>query len=258
MKELKVVHIITTLDPGGAENQLLILVNEQIKLGLQVSIIYLKGLGKLKKDFLKVGANVEDKFSTYNFPIQIFKLRKYFKKNEGIVHLHLPQAELTWLFLFRRGTTIISRHSGGQFYSKAPIIISRLLSIVALARCSKCIAISKHVYDYLIESKEIKTQNKLLVVPYGFSTNFYFSNMSGLEEVNLNIPPSKIKLGCIARLSPEKNHLLIFRAVKKLLDEGYDPILFLAGEGNFRNQLEKDIEILQIHENVIFLVRLKM
>ncbi len=257
MMRVNVIHIITTLDPGGAENQLLLLVAEQVKLGLQVSVIYLKGSGNLKKEFLKVGAKVEDKISNHNTFIQIFMLRKYCKNSNPIVHLHLPQAELTWFFTFRRAFTVVSRHSGGQFYSKVPKFISSLLSNLALVRCNTCIAISKHVFDYLIESKEIRNHKKLVIVEYGFSKDFFFSNMAGKKDIELENTSNKIILGCIARLSPEKNHFLIFDAVKQLLRQGYTPILFLAGEGGFKKDLEKEIEILQVQNNVIFLGKIE-
>ena len=44
----EVFHIITTIEKGGAENQLLILAKLQKTLGLNVTIIYLKGQPDLK------------------------------------------------------------------------------------------------------------------------------------------------------------------------------------------------------------------
>ena len=38
----KVVHVITTISRGGAENQLVTLVSEQVKSGREVMVIYLK------------------------------------------------------------------------------------------------------------------------------------------------------------------------------------------------------------------------
>ena len=39
---MRILHIITTIERGGAEKQLLILAKEQIALGYEVEIIYLK------------------------------------------------------------------------------------------------------------------------------------------------------------------------------------------------------------------------
>ena len=52
---LRVIHCITTITRGGAENQLLILSREQIKSGRKVTIIYLNGKPELRQDFIDSG-----------------------------------------------------------------------------------------------------------------------------------------------------------------------------------------------------------
>ena len=47
-----VLHVITTINRGGAENQLVVLVREQVKSGLDVTIVYLKGEPELEQEFL--------------------------------------------------------------------------------------------------------------------------------------------------------------------------------------------------------------
>ena len=53
----KVVHIITTLERGGAEKQLVILCKEQIRIGLKCSVLYLKGDGELESELISNGIN---------------------------------------------------------------------------------------------------------------------------------------------------------------------------------------------------------
>jgi hypothetical protein len=48
---MKVVHLITTIERGGAENQLLILCQEQIKIGNQLTVLYLKGRPEGRREF---------------------------------------------------------------------------------------------------------------------------------------------------------------------------------------------------------------
>ena len=55
---LRVIHCITTITRGGAENQLLILSREQIKSGRKVTIIYLNGKPELRQDFIDSGIEV--------------------------------------------------------------------------------------------------------------------------------------------------------------------------------------------------------
>ena len=51
MIQKKIIHLITTIEFGGAEKQLLILARNQIKQGLKVEIFYLKGKPELKIKF---------------------------------------------------------------------------------------------------------------------------------------------------------------------------------------------------------------
>jgi hypothetical protein len=47
----KVTHLITTIERGGAEKQLLTLASEQVQSGLNVEVFFLKGKPDLKNKF---------------------------------------------------------------------------------------------------------------------------------------------------------------------------------------------------------------
>ena len=64
---IKVLHVITTINRGGAENQLLVLVREQIKSGMEVSVLYLKGDPELEQDFSNAGAKVLHDIANHQF-----------------------------------------------------------------------------------------------------------------------------------------------------------------------------------------------
>ena len=52
----KVLHVITTIERGGAENQLLVLIREQIEAGWQVEVMPLKGSLDLTKEIEMIKA----------------------------------------------------------------------------------------------------------------------------------------------------------------------------------------------------------
>ncbi|MEY2746522.1 MAG: hypothetical protein RL112_1564, partial [Planctomycetota bacterium] len=56
---MKVLHVVTTLDVGGAEMHLLQQVRGQRARGVQPTVAYLKGDGALRADFEAAGARVE-------------------------------------------------------------------------------------------------------------------------------------------------------------------------------------------------------
>jgi len=65
-----IYHVITTINRGGAENQLLVLVAEQISKGYQVTIIYLKGNPELRNEFTNLGATVINSVSRFSVTVQ--------------------------------------------------------------------------------------------------------------------------------------------------------------------------------------------
>jgi len=56
---VKVLHLVTTLDVGGAEMHLLQQVRGQHARGVAPTVAYLKGEGALRADFEAAGARVE-------------------------------------------------------------------------------------------------------------------------------------------------------------------------------------------------------
>ena len=85
-----VTHIITTIERGGAENQLLILVKEQIRSGRAVRVIFLKGNPELEQAFVTAGAVVIGSLKGRNPMIQVSQLVTILENNRRtILHCHL-------------------------------------------------------------------------------------------------------------------------------------------------------------------------
>lgn len=91
---LHVIHVITTIDLGGAEKQLLTLATCQKRNGLVVEIIFLKDEPKLLEQFLGSGILVDTEFSKTSFFNQIRRLRAKRSLDSVVFHAHLPRAEL--------------------------------------------------------------------------------------------------------------------------------------------------------------------
>ncbi len=90
----KVIHLITTIERGGAEKQLLTLTSEQVQSGLKVVVLYLKGKPDLRNEFEASGVEVNNLLVEKSFLKQIYLLSKYLRKNPSPVHAHLPKSEL--------------------------------------------------------------------------------------------------------------------------------------------------------------------
>ena len=165
---MKLLHVITTIERGGAENQLLILVRRQIQRGNNVTIAYLKGNADLKKDFDLIGASTID-LSKLSFFQQIIFFRNKLASQFDILHAHLPRSEiLTYLGVINtKRNFIISRHNSEKFFPKAPNFFSSFLSRIVTHRAFKIISISNAVFNFCISNHEIENDSKCITVHYG-------------------------------------------------------------------------------------------
>ncbi len=251
----KVLHIITTIEFGGAEKQLLVLTKTQILEGRFVEILYLKGKPELLKDFEDLGVKVSTEFSNIYPPFQVLKILTYLKKNKyEIIHAHLPRAELICAALsyFLKNKFFYTRHNAEKFFPKGPSFISRLLSRFVSNRFECGIAISQAVKNFLIENKEISMNTKLQTIYYGFyqskndnSVRFEKSSFSNQK---------KIIIGTIARLTFQKNLPTLIKAVF-LLKNKLNLNLLILGDGPKKNELQKFIDDMCLTESVKILPR---
>ena len=226
MISTKITHLITTIERGGAEKQLLTLASEQVQSGLTVEVIFLKGKSELKKEFEESGVKVNILLVGKNFLHQISLLSKYLRKNPSPVHAHLPKSELLAAIVIPNKYFIFTRHNSEPFWPGGPRIISNLLSKFVCKRASQGVAISNAVRSYLIRRGEIPTGYIIDVIYYGFHKDSS-TNSAGLKSITnlMNNQSSKFKIGTIGRLVPQKDYPTLLSAffIASLcsIDEGF-------------------------------------
>lgn len=244
-----VFHLITTINRGGAENQLVILVTEQIRQGLDVHIIYLKGEPELMEDFVALGASVHQELASHSPLLQPVKLRKLLKGKTGVIHAHLPRAELIALSANKRFQLIVSRHNAEPFFPGAPKLISNRLSRLVEKRSAKIIAISNAVKDYLISSGEVAKSEKIAVVHYGYTPKCGEMNRD-TKSIN-----QVLKLGTISRLANQKDIPTMFAAFSDYKDQLNASSLSILGSGPLETELRDTAKNMGIADSVFFLGR---
>jgi glycosyltransferase involved in cell wall biosynthesis len=251
----KVTHLITTIERGGAEKQLLILARNQIKQGLEVEVFYLKGKPELKTKLEDVGVKVNSSIADRSFIFQVTKFRKFIRNNESPVHTHLPQAELVASLACKKKNFIISRHNFEPFWPNKPKLVSVLLSRFVTSRAAGGIAISNAIKNYLLAAKEISKEFQVSTVYYGFEHEVDdLSDTNKLTNEILN-STKNFKLGTIGRLVPGKNYPTMLKAVAKIVDVDPNVKFFIVGGGSSEQVLIKMCKDLKIENNVIWLGR---
>jgi len=256
MKSKKIIHLITTIERGGAEKQLLTLVREQVKSGLDVEIFYLKGAPELKQEFENCGAAVNQTLLKKCFIQQVFALRKYLNQDPAPAHAHLPKSELLAFLSCSKGMFIFTRHNSEAFWPGAPKILSNVLSRFIAKRSASGVCISNAVKDYVIQRGELSKEYNLKTIYYGFEKIEQLDAKALAEVENqLRVKPGVLRVGSIGRLVRQKDYPTLLRAMKQVFDSGVDVELFIIGEGAEKDNFVEFTLNLGIKERVHWLGR---
>ena len=242
---IRILHVITTINRGGAENQLLVLVREQVKSGLEVGVLYLKGDPELERDFSNAGAKVVHDIANLHPFFQFLKMRSILKSQKALLHAHLPRAELLTRVTSARNPFVVSRHNAEPFFPGAPRFLSSFLSRFVTEKAKHVIAISHAVANFVSSKNEVRDLNKITVVHYGYQPS------PNIDRLNAKVglgEESRICIGTISRLTRQKDLPTLFSAFAQFLSLHPGSILLLVGGGEEKSSpvnLAEDLGIAQ-------------
>lgn len=249
-----VTHLITTLERGGAEKQLLTLVREQCNSGRDVSVIPLKGNLELVEDFVEAGAQVNVKVCNRIPFLQLLILRKVFSKRRQIIHAHLPRAELFAALTKSHNKLVVSKHNAEAFFPKVNGWLSRRLARFVSKRADMIIAISEAVYVFIQENLEMAEGSQIKVIHYGRDSRLdsqMLRNPGALRD--LMVREGGPIIGTIGRLVPQKDYPTLLKSFRLTLDHFPEATLLILGEGPERKNLDFELKKLGIADRVEFL-----
>lgn len=249
----RIFHIITTINRGGAENQLLTLARQQVKEGYLVEIAYLKDAPALLADFESVGAKVHDFLVGKSPIVQLILLRKYLRNGKRIVHAHLPRAQLLAALAGTSNPIVSSRHDAEPFFHDVPKLVSRLLALLVDFRSSKQIAISTVVKDGMVERKEVFKNSEIAVIHYGFESLPLNTSLDPFPDNFEEISKRKTIVGTAGRLVHQKDYPTLLSGFAQFHAIQPESVLVIAGGGPLRNELEKQCIDLGIEQFVFWL-----
>jgi glycosyltransferase involved in cell wall biosynthesis len=254
---MKIVHIITSLEDGGAENLLYkICKYDNSNNHIVISII---SEGKYFSIFKKMGVEVYcmninfcSFLNLFNFIILIKQLK--------------PDVVQTWLIIGDFLGSIVARLAGVKniiwtvVYSKFDNSIEKkrnILLVKILAKLSYIIPKS-----IIVVSKDSKKncwnlgyqKNKIRLINSGFDTSYFKidKHQRLLFKEKINIKNNTPILGIIARYHPVKDHQNLLKALSIVSSKNLNfTCLFVGSDMNKNNKtLFKEIKRLKIENNV--------
>lgn len=234
---MKIVHLITTLDVGGAEKHLLWLGGGQVAAGHVVTVMYLKGRGTLRGPFESAGMAVEQVPMERGRQIlaALSALRRRLAAlAPDVVHTHLLKADALGALCVPRGVALVaSKHNDERALLRTAVgLVHGFLS----RRDDRIIALSDHVARFVARHGRV-SPSRIRRVYYGVDATSLQPRRPRAEvRAELGLPADAPVLVCVGRLAPQKDHPTLLAAMARLPDEvlllvvGGDPF----GDGEAR------------------------
>ena len=264
---MKIIHIISSLDKGGAETYLAMLCKYQIEKN-KVVVIYLKGNGYWAKKLSKLGItvifiNFKKVYNISQFILSFYKIKKIIKNHRpDIVHAHLRLPELI-LFLIKlfnkKFKMIITKHLDSFFMEgsgdKSSFFKGIFFDRIIFKYADHIIFISKYTKSYFLK-KIITNKKKVSVIRYGFNDKFYLKskNYSSRLLNKIKKKNKEIIICNIARHVKQKSINVLLDSIA-FLKTKYDITfkLILVGNGPENKNLRLYARELKINQYIIWI-----
>lgn len=232
---MKLLHVITTLDVGGAEMHILHQVRGQVARGHEVRVAYLFGEGTLVPDFKAAGA--EWVGCVGKGPGFLFALRKHLSWCD-LVHSHLLRADfstaLTATLLGARKKLVSGKHNDEQALTRP--LVSFVHGIIASLPV-RTIVLSDHVGRFIEKHGRVNPK-KMTRIYYGLDREpFEQARLMTDEGVAMardefGFDPGDVVFLCVARFARQKAHEVLIEAFARARERSKVPIRLLLVGGD--------------------------
>jgi len=251
----KILHVINSLEIGGAERVAIDLCIGLSQRGKQSILATIEGGGPLEEVLQKnhIYYKLMNKKSgfrpslTYNF----LKLFSEHNVKTIISHNYSPLRYSTVANIFYNKASIIHVHHARSFEEKNSNPISERF----LYRFAKhVVAVSSQLKSDMIHNDKINP-DKISVIANGIDENTYNINIDkSKKREDLNIDAGKLVLGVCARLSEQKGHTYLLQALAELNRTAQHKWqLLVIGDGPLKNELQNYAAELGISAHISFL-----
>ncbi len=262
---MRICHIITKPELGGAQLTTLRLLSELSKDNYEISFIT-SNSGILTSDFLKLQKVKNFLLSSFKRDIEpindiltLYKIYKILKNQKcEIVHTHSSKAGILGRLAARIAKTKFILHTvhGWSFNEYQPLLIKRLfilLEKIAARWTTKLICVSKKDIETALKYK-IANREKIVLIRYGISKEaFQFQNLNIAEKraelVIKNNGPIVAMVSCLKPQKSPQDYIKAAAIVKKDIPEAN---FLIIGDGILRKKVLRLADNLGLNGSLLF------
>ena len=263
MQKINLLYVITKLELGGAQKQLLSLIEriDQKKYNIFLITAYqgllvhdassIKGLSLRRSRFLERSLNPLKDF------LALIEIYRFIIKNKiNIVHTHSSKAGILGRWAGKIANVSVTIHTihGWPFHQwqnpiarQLCIFLERLTAIIT----NKLIAVCEYDIKKGIKFK-IGKREKYVLIRYGIDKGAFtdYNNVLGKRK-ELAIESAQAVVGMVACLKPQKSPQDYIK-VASLVTKVFPQVKFLLiGDGQLRPKIEKLIQKFNLKDSVI-------
>ncbi len=278
LEKIKVAHIITRFDKGGASENTFLTVRGLDKAKYDVTLI--KGLS-LESEMggrevravehnlaevercgirtVTIPELVRKIYHLYDLKAFVALIKIFLNEKPHIVHTHTSKAGILgrWAAFFARIPVIIHTPHGHVFwgyFGKCKTLFYIILEKLTARITDKIIALTQQEKNDHLHFR-IAPEDRVLVAHSGINLD-RFSNTSvdpSAMRRSLGIPESNLVVGTVGRLTPIKGHRYLIEAAGKIVSSRPDTTFVFLGDGELLDELKNMAAKLGVEENIKFL-----
>lgn len=262
-KKIRIVFLIRSLYFGGAERQLLTLVNGLNKVLFDPIVLCFYSGGELETEFAKNSVpiiHLEKKGRWDVFPFLIRLINQIQILNPDILHSYLSMSNILAVLvkIFIKKTRIVFGVRYAYMDLSKYDLLTRFVYMleIFLSRFADLVIVN----SYTGKRNHIKNgfaSNRMIVIPNGIDTTQFYPSPAERVEFRANhaITAHSPLVGLVGRLDPVKDHSTFIKAARIVLLEKPQVNFICIGDGDteYREELKELAHHLGISEKIIWL-----
>lgn len=255
---IRILHYIGLLEFGGSQSFVMELYRKIDKSKIQFDFVtFPNQKDGFYKEIIDMGGMVYE-CPQYNGKNH-FKFIKWWKdffafhKEYKVSHIHVRSVASLIIPIIHKfgGYAIVHSHSisNGRNFSA---IIKKIMQLPIRYKADYMLACSEEAGKWLYGKNIVKKDNYKVIKNSIDAKRFsYDENKRDIVRQELKIE-DKFVLGHVGRMTEPKNHKFLLRVFAKVLKERENAVLLLVGDGELKEEIEKEARDMQIHQNIIF------
>jgi glycosyltransferase involved in cell wall biosynthesis len=253
----KVLHVIDSLDLGGAQTFLLGLVKNVDRGKFTPEVACMHGRGVYAKVFEDAGITVHSLSLGKLPPMYLPNFWRLMMRGKyDILHFHLFGANLCakpLAILAGHRAIIVHDQCNDASREKSPLLLA---ADAFWNRCSnRVIAVSESTRRYLLDREDLP-EDMVTMIPNGIDAEEFkprIDSQKSTARKKFGLPPDTSVIGGVGRLVPQKNFAVFLEVALQVIPKNPEVFFVIAGTGPQEVELKAKADALGLGDHVRFL-----